>query len=127
MIVRADLPRGYQSAQVVHAAGESVRDAVPKGTHAVVLTVPDEDALWDVHSDLIECCPPPPSTPASRWNGAHVVIHDPDPPVGWPRPWGDARPGLKRGGHGEATAIGVPPTRDRSRLAKALGRLPLLK
>lgn len=33
------------AAQVVHAAGESSPGNLPEGTYAVVLAVPDEDAL----------------------------------------------------------------------------------
>lgn len=127
IIVRSDLPRGYQAAQIAHAAGESVTECVPTGTHVVVLSVPDEDALWDVHSELVAHSEIPPGVPSSRWNGPHTVIHDPDPPRGWKQPWGIERPGLKRSAAGEATAIGVPPTRDRRWLRRALGRLPLLK
>jgi alpha-D-ribose 1-methylphosphonate 5-triphosphate synthase subunit PhnH len=36
----------------VHAAGESVEGPVPKTTHAVVLTVPDEPALWRLRTRL---------------------------------------------------------------------------
>lgn len=45
IIVRADLPRGLQSAMIVHAAGESVPETVPEGTYAVVLAVANERAL----------------------------------------------------------------------------------
>lgn len=42
-MVRVDLPRGIQAANIVHAAGES--GPVPRGSHAVCLTVPDEATL----------------------------------------------------------------------------------
>lgn len=45
MIVRADLPRGLQAANIVHAAGESSPGNLPSGTHAVCLVVPDERTL----------------------------------------------------------------------------------
>jgi hypothetical protein len=45
VIVRADLPRGVQSAQIVHAAGESSPGQLPSGTYAVTLTAPSEQAL----------------------------------------------------------------------------------
>jgi len=45
VIVRADLPRGVQSAQIVHAAGESSPGTLPSGTFAVTLTAPSEQAL----------------------------------------------------------------------------------
>ena len=51
--MRADLPRGIQAAQIVHAAGESSPGNLPEGTYAVVLTVPDEDALMAVAARLI--------------------------------------------------------------------------
>jgi len=51
VVVRQDLPLGVLCAQVVHAAGES-SDRVPTGTHAVVLSVPDEAALASVAGRL---------------------------------------------------------------------------
>jgi len=48
VIVRADLPRGIQSAQIIHAAGESSPGNLPEGTYAVSLTARDE-----VHLSLI--------------------------------------------------------------------------
>lgn len=45
MIVRADLPKGIQAAQVIHAAGESSPGGLPDGTYAIALSVPDEPAL----------------------------------------------------------------------------------
>jgi hypothetical protein len=45
VVTRADLPRGIQAANLVHAAGESSPGGLPNGTHAVVLVVPDESAL----------------------------------------------------------------------------------
>lgn len=52
MIVRADLPRGLQAAQIVHAAGESSPGNLPPGTHAVVLVVPSEKELWELERRL---------------------------------------------------------------------------
>ena len=43
VVVRDDLPRGIQSAFIVHAAGES--GPARPGTHAVALCVPDETSL----------------------------------------------------------------------------------
>ena len=103
---------------VVHAAGESSPGNIPEGTHAVVLGVPDEDALWDVHSDLIAYGPNPERVHASRWNGNHTLIVEPDAPRGREATWSS---------EGELTAIGIAPTKDRAAYAKALGRLPLLK
>jgi hypothetical protein len=45
VIVRADLPKGIQAAQVIHAAGESSPGSLPDGTYAIALSVPDERAL----------------------------------------------------------------------------------
>lgn len=44
MIVRPDLPRGLQAAQIVHAAGES-SGSVPPGTYAIVLACAELRAL----------------------------------------------------------------------------------
>ena len=52
MIVRADLPRGIQAANIAHAAGESSPGDLPAGTHAVVLTTPSEPALEAVATML---------------------------------------------------------------------------
>lgn len=104
-------------AQVVHASGESSPGNLLEGTHAVVLSVPDEDALWDVHSDLISYGPNPRGVHSSRWNGDHVCVVEPDAPIGWEDCWSP---------DGELTAIGLVTT-DRAAYAKALGRLPLFK
>jgi peptidyl-tRNA hydrolase len=99
VVVRQDLPRGFLAAQVVHAAGESAGGTIPDGTYAVVLAARDEDQLLEVHEDL-----------KAAGGIPHVLIQEPDPP------W-----------LGQATAIGVRPTRNRRRVASVLGRLPLLK
>lgn len=98
MIVRADLPLGFLAAQVVHAAGESVIETPPEGTYAIVLAVPDVRALLDVRNAL------------ERHGVHHKLICEPD------APW-----------NGAPTAIGLEPTRDRRKVRKVLGRLPLLK
>lgn len=54
MVVRSDLSRGIQAANIVHAAGESSPGNLPSGTHAVCLTVPTEDALRAVADRLAE-------------------------------------------------------------------------
>lgn len=107
VVVRADLPRGLQAAQIVHAAGESAANHdVPDGTHAVVLQVNDEEHLLDVADKL-------------WWAGIknYKLIIEPDLPLLEDRPLED----------GQGTAIGIPPTRDRSKIASVLGRLPLLR
>jgi hypothetical protein len=52
VVVRADLPRGHQAANIAHAAGESSPGNLPSGTHAVVLTTPTESALHAVAARL---------------------------------------------------------------------------
>jgi hypothetical protein len=42
VIVRGDLPRGVQAAQIVHAVGESLQATHAPETYAVVLTARDE-------------------------------------------------------------------------------------
>lgn len=95
--MRADLPRGIQAANIVHAAGESSPGNLPEGTHAVVLTVPNEDALRSVAARLEE-------------NGIrHVRIVEPDAPY-----------------CGALMALGVVPGRKED-LKRALSSLPLLR
>ena len=85
------------AAQLTHTAGESSPGALPSGTHAVVLAVADEAALARVEERLV-------------LSGlAHVAVREPDPP------WS-----------GALMALGLPPTHDRARVRRALGRLPLL-
>ncbi len=94
-----------QAAQIVHAAGESVEGPVAEGTHAIVLQVEDEAHLLDIAERL-------------HWAGIpSKLIIEPDLPLLEDRPLED----------GQGTAIGLPPTRDRAKLATVLGRLPLLK
>lgn len=52
MVVRADLPRGIQAANIVHAAGESSPGDLPPGTHAVCLVVPGEFELQELEARL---------------------------------------------------------------------------
>lgn len=106
VIVRADLPRGLQAAQICHAAGEStLNGAPPEGTHAVVLQVDDEDHLLHIAEKIWYAEIP------------HTVIYEPDLPNS-PNLGPDV---------GQATAIGIVPARDRSEIRKVLGRLPLLR
>jgi hypothetical protein len=70
---------------------------VPRGTHAVVLAVPDERALLAVAARL------------ERRGIPHVLIREPD------APW-----------HGAAMAIGLAPVPDRREVRRVLGGLPLL-
>jgi peptidyl-tRNA hydrolase len=97
-IVRADLPRGTMAAQLVHAAGESVREALPSGVFAVVLAVDDEAALLRVHARLHDLGVP------------HCLVREPD------APW-----------CGAAMAIGVVPiARNDRRIRAVLSPLCLL-
>lgn len=105
IVVRADLTKGQQLAQAVHAAGESVRDPVPTGTHAVVLSVPNEEWLLAIAERLHHAQIP------------HKLIIEPDLPT-------DENSPLEGG---QGTAIGICPSYDRKKIAKILGRLPLLR
>jgi len=96
VIVRADLPLGVLGAQIVHAAGES-SDRVPSGTHAVCLSVPDEEALVRIEERL------------DRYDVPHVAIREPDAPY-----------------HGALMTIGIPPMVRTTNLRRAVSRLPLL-
>ena len=96
-IVRADLPRGVLAAQLIHAAGESARGAVPAGTRAVALAARDDAQLEALARRL-------------AFEGVdHLLIREPDPP------W-----------CGAAMALGLPP-RPRDPPLQALRRLPLLR
>lgn len=90
------MPVGFLAAQVVHAAGESIRQKLPPHTNAVVLSVPDEQALRDLHEKLE--------------NIDHELIIEIDEPY-----------------TGQATAIGLAPVSDRTKVKQVLSGLPLLK
>ena len=96
--MRADLPRGYATAQVVHAAGESPLGPVDPGTHAVVLVVPDEAALLAIGRQL-----------AARGINHKIIV---EAGGAW---------------DGQATTIGLAPVIDRGPVKRVLGRLPLLE
>jgi hypothetical protein len=53
VIVRADLPRGSQVAQTIHAAGESTPDRVPPNTVAVALAARDQAHLLELRAALV--------------------------------------------------------------------------
>lgn len=97
VIVRSDLPRGIQAANIVHAAGESSPGDLPEGTHAICLVVPDESALLDVERRLTREALP------------FVRVVEPDAPY-----------------CGALMALGVRPGR-KEVLRRALSSLPLLK
>lgn len=52
MVVRADLPRGIQAANIIHGAGESSPGNLPQDTHAVCLVVPSERELQELELRL---------------------------------------------------------------------------
>lgn len=98
VVVRSDLPRGLQAANIVHAAGESAPGDLPEGTRAVCLTAPDEATLAAVADKL-------------RAAGVALkAIHEPDAPH-----------------HGALMAIGCAPVRGREVLRRLLSSLPLLR
>lgn len=96
--MRDDLPRGFLASQIVHAAGETSPGGLPEGTYAVVLAVTGIKELLDVRNALEDAGIP------------YKLICEPDAPF-----------------NGAPTAIGLMPTRDRRKVRKVLGRLPLLK
>ncbi|MEM6989818.1 MAG: peptidyl-tRNA hydrolase [Myxococcota bacterium] len=98
VIVRDDLPRGVVAAQVIHAAGHSVRGELPERTHAVALAARDREDLERLERQLIQR------------SIAHRAIREPD------APW-----------CGALMAIGIAPVRDRRSLRRVLGSLPLLR
>ena len=97
VIVRADLLRGVQAAQMIHAAGESC-EGLKKGTHAIALHVRDEEHLYEVRAKLWKHEIP------------HVTIYEDDHPY-----------------DGQAMAIGIFPTSDRERVRHVTSSLPLLR
>jgi hypothetical protein len=52
-IIRADLPRGVQFAQLIHAAGESAPGDLPSDTRAVALEVSNEQELLELEHKLV--------------------------------------------------------------------------
>lgn len=86
------------SAQIVHAAGESVLEKVPSHTNAVVLAVSNESELLEIASKLQLAGIP------------HKTIREVDPPF-----------------TGQTTAIGVVPLEDRRVIKPILAKLTLLK
>lgn len=97
VVVRSDLPRGIQSAMLVHAAGESSPGALPEDTHVVVLVARDE-----LHLSLV----------AERLEGAGIAIvrvREPDAPY-----------------QGALMAVGVRPVR-KEVVRRHVSELPLLR
>ncbi len=96
-MVRSDLPRGIQAANIIHGAGESSPGNLPDGTHAVCLVVPDERALREVADRL------------DAHGCKYVSIVETDEPY-----------------HGCLMALGCVPARKED-LRRALSALPLLR
>lgn len=96
-IARADLPRGLQTAQIIHAAGESSAGNLPPHTYAIALEAKDEAHLAQISFDLFQK-----GIPHKR-----IIEND--------APW-----------TGQLMAIGIPPM-ERSKLRKYLSALPLIK
>ena len=78
---------------------------MPDGTHAVVLQVESEGHLLHIAGKLHYAGIP------------YTLSLEPDLPLLEDRPLED----------GQGTAIGIPPTQDRKKIAAILGRLPLLR
>lgn len=97
VVVRGDIPRGLQAAQIVHAAGESSPGNLSSGTHAVCLVVPGEKELLEVAERLAQGRVP------------FVSIYEPD------APWNN-----------QFMAIGCMPAR-KEVLRRYLSSLPLLR
>jgi len=96
-IVRRDLPRGTQFAQLIHAAGESSPRVAP-GTFAVALAAKDEAHLESIAFELLE------------HDISFIEVREPDAPH-----------------HGALMALGIEPTCDRGPIRKVTGQLPLLR
>jgi hypothetical protein len=88
---------GDIAAQLVHAAGETAKPLPISGTHAIVLSLKNEEQLFQTAEKL------------SARNIQFKIIYEPDAPY-----------------NGEATAIGLYPVKNRKQLRKVLSRLPLL-
>lgn len=98
VIIRGDLPRGVQFAQMIHAAGESVDQPVPPTTHAVALEVANEAELLDLERKL------------SGMGVRFVAIREPDEPY-----------------NNQLMAIGIVPQVRSKNLRKALARYALVR
>lgn len=97
-VVRDDIPVGNIAAQLTHAAGESaslLEYPLPKGTHAVVLSVSSEAALLELEERLL------------AFKHTFCAIREPDPPF-----------------DNQLMAIGLLPS-PRKTYKKVLANLPL--
>lgn len=82
-----------------------MRGPIPEGTHAVVLSVPNEEWLLGIAERL------------HRAGIDYKLIIEPDLPTDENSPLDN----------GQGTAIGICPSYDRKKISKILGRLPLLR
>lgn len=96
-LVRSDLPHGVQAAQLIHAAGYSVREKIPEGTFSVALAVNTETQLRKLSRRL------------TKAGIDHNLIVEEDEPY-----------------RGQAMALGIPPTIDRSALRPFLSKYALV-
>lgn len=97
VVVRADLPRGIQAAQIIHASGESSPGGLEQGTYAVALVARNEVHLRELAVTL------------AHKGVRFVSIFEPDAPYG-----------------GALMAIGIVPGRKED-LRRHLSALPLLR
>lgn len=100
IIVRADVPVGVQTAQAVHAAGESASPRPQPGCIAVALHAKDESHLRDIAQRLYDA------------GIAHHCVFECEDDDQYP---------------GQLMSIGVYPTRDRATVRKVLSSLPLVR
>lgn len=102
-IGRLDLQKtniGFMCAQLIHASGESagLYGPLPEGTYAAALGAPSEGALRDISRRL------------TARGIEHVLVEECDEPY-----------------TGQATAIGIKPTRDKRSIDKVTSSLPRIK
>jgi peptidyl-tRNA hydrolase len=97
-VIRRDLPRGTQAAQLIHAAGHSSPGPnLPSGTYAIALSVQDEAELRAL-SERLEAS-----------GIQHYRICEPDEPY-----------------NGQLMALGLPPAY-KSTYRRYISNLPLIK
>lgn len=96
-LVRSDLPFGAQVAQLIHAAGQSIKEPISEGTYAIALHIKTEAELRGL-SDKLRAA-----------SIEHELIIESDAPHA-----------------GQAMAIGIRPM-DRQRLKPLLSSYPLAR
>ncbi len=100
VVVRADLPHGVQTANVLHAAGESASPKPEPGCIAVALHARDEAHLLALSEKLTQA------------DLAHSLVRECDDDDRYP---------------GQLMAIGLNPTTNRDAVRKVLSALPLIR